>query len=101
MRRHHGRSPRLWRSRRRLRHGREHSAFNEHLAKLGYPALRVDRILRRSLEFRQRHVAPIAAVPAAPYGARTPGPVWATSPYDCFTDEGYGRYLPCSSGRDQ
>ena len=41
-------------------HGREHSAFNEHLAKLGYPALRVDRILRRSLEFRQRHVAPIA-----------------------------------------
>ena len=48
-----------------------------------------------------RHVAPIAAVPAAPYGARTPGPVWANSPYDCFTDEGYGRYLPCSSGRDQ
>ena len=41
-------------------HGREHSAFNEHLAGFGYPTLRVDRILRRSLEFRQRHVAPIA-----------------------------------------
>ena len=47
------------------------------------------------------HAAPIAAVPAAPYGARTPGPVWATSPYDCFTDEGYGRYWPCGAGRDQ
>jgi predicted metal-dependent hydrolase len=41
-------------------HGREHSAFNEHLARLGYPALRLDRLLRRTLEFRQRHVAPIA-----------------------------------------
>jgi predicted metal-dependent hydrolase len=41
-------------------HGREHNAFNEHLDRLGYPALRVDRILRRSLEFRQRHLAPIA-----------------------------------------
>ena len=48
-----------------------------------------------------RHVAPIAAVPAAPHASGTRGPVWATSPYDCFTDEGYGRYLPCSSGRDQ
>jgi hypothetical protein len=48
-----------------------------------------------------RHMAPIAAVPAAPYGSRTPGPVWATSPYDCFTDEGYGRYWPCGAGRDQ
>ena len=48
-----------------------------------------------------RHYAPIAAAPAAPVGARTPGPPWARSPYDCFTDEGYGRYLPCSSGRDQ
>jgi len=41
-------------------HGREHSAFNEHLAGLGYPALKVDRMLRRGLEFRQRHIAPIA-----------------------------------------
>ena len=41
-------------------HGREHSAFNEHLATLGYPALKVDRMLRRGLEFRQRHLAPIA-----------------------------------------
>ena len=43
-----------------------------------------------------RHVAPIA-VPA-PY-ARTPGPPWAR-PGECYTDEGYGRYLPCGAGMD-
>src|SRR4051812_36096733 len=41
-------------------HGREHGAFNEHLATLGFPALKVDRLLRRSLEFRSRRIAPIA-----------------------------------------
>jgi hypothetical protein len=46
-----------------------------------------------------RHVAPIAAVPATPYGLRTPGPVWA-QPWECFTDEGYGRYTSCSTGKD-
>jgi hypothetical protein len=51
---------------------------------------------------RKRHVvrsAPVLSAPIAP-SARTPGPSWA-NPYDCYTDEGYGRYLPCSSGRDQ
>ena len=47
-----------------------------------------------------RHVAPIAAVPAAPYGMRTRGPVWA-QPWECYTDEGYGRYLPCGTGKDR
>ena len=46
-----------------------------------------------------RHMAPIAAVPAVPYGARTPGPVWA-QPWECYTDEGYGRYTPCGAGKD-
>jgi len=41
-------------------HGREHRGFNEHLAGLGYLTQRVDAMLRRGLEFRQRHVAPIA-----------------------------------------
>ena len=50
---------------------------------------------------KARHMAPIAAVPVAPAGPSTRGPVWATSPYDCFTDEGYGRYWPCGAGRDQ
>jgi hypothetical protein len=29
---------------------------------------------------------------------RTPGPPWAM-PNECYTDEGYGRYTPCSLGR--
>ena len=44
-----------------------------------------------------RHVAPITAMPA-PY-ARTPRPPWA-GPAECYTDEGYGRYLPCGAGMD-
>ena len=46
-----------------------------------------------------RHYAPIVAVPAVPYGMRTPGPVWA-QPWECYTDEGYGRYTPCGTGKD-
>ena len=46
-----------------------------------------------------RHLAPVAAVPAPAYRARTPGPIWA-GPGECYTDEGYGRYTACGSGRD-
>jgi len=45
-----------------------------------------------------RHVAPASAI-QAPVSMRTPGPPWA-SPYDCYTDEGYGRYLRCGGGMD-
>ena len=41
-------------------HGREHRAFNAHLAKLGYPTLVVDKLTKRGLEFRTRHLPPIA-----------------------------------------
>ena len=34
----------------------------------------------------------------APVYLRTPGPPWA-GPGECYTDEGYGRYAPCSRGR--
>jgi hypothetical protein len=34
----------------------------------------------------------------APVQMRTPGPPWAM-PNECYTDEGYGRYTPCSRGR--
>ena len=50
---------------------------------------------------RKRHVvrsAPVVAAPMAP-SARPRGPSWA-NPYDCYTDEGYGRYTSCSSGKD-
>lgn len=41
-------------------HGREHRAFNAHLATLGYPTQIAERLTRRGLEFRTRHVPPIA-----------------------------------------
>lgn len=47
---------------------------------------------------------PIAARAAAPsdyYQGPAPitsaGPAWR-SPYECYSDEGYGRYTPCSGG---
>ena len=42
--------------------------------------------------------APIVTMPAKPL-AHTPGPPWA-APGQCFTDEGYGRYLLCGAGMD-
>jgi uncharacterized protein len=35
-------------------HGREHRAFNDRLDELGYPTKRIERIVKRSLEFRER-----------------------------------------------
>jgi hypothetical protein len=32
------------------------------------------------------------------YWVGTPRPPWA-QPWECFTDEGYGRYRPCGAGR--
>ena len=36
----------------------------------------------------------------APVQLRTPGPPWAM-PNECYTDEGYGRFSPCSPGRSR
>jgi hypothetical protein len=38
----------------------------------------------------------VAYLPATP--AATPRPPWA-APWECYTDEGYGRYRSCSAGR--
>ena len=38
----------------------------------------------------------VAYLPA--YAAATPRPPWA-APWECYTDEGYGRYRSCSAGR--
>jgi hypothetical protein len=49
----------------------------------------------------KRYKAPRPAVAyqqIPPYSAGTPRPPWA-QPWECFTDEGYGRYRPCSAGR--
>jgi hypothetical protein len=44
-----------------------------------------------------------ASEPLAPAGVSVYGwpqrPAWA-SPYECYYDEGYGRYRPCNAGGD-
>jgi hypothetical protein len=41
-------------------HGREHRAFNDHLDTLGYHTKFVERLVRRGIAFRERHVPAIA-----------------------------------------
>ena len=45
-----------------------------------------------------RSYPPAVTTPMKSTVARPPGPSWA-GPNDCYTDEGYGRYTPCSRGR--
>lgn len=56
----------------------------------------------------RRHVGPPAPADAVwPYSSRYDEPAHfvrlpnglIVSSYQCFTDEGYGRYLPCGMGR--
>ena len=44
--------------------------------------------------YRHRHYAGYGHVVRGPVG----GPIWA-GPNQCWTDEGYGRYAPCSGRR--
>ena len=46
-----------------------------------------------------RSYPPAVTVPMKSTVARPPGPSWA-GPNDCYTDEGYGRYLQCGAGMD-
>ncbi|MDE0802038.1 MAG: metal-dependent hydrolase [Acidimicrobiales bacterium] len=41
-------------------HGREHRAFNDKLAELGYPTKKIERFIERSLGFRERVQSPKA-----------------------------------------
>jgi len=41
-------------------HGREHRAFNERLAELGYPTKRVERLTKRALALRWRLMSPLS-----------------------------------------
>ena len=46
-----------------------------------------------------RYPVVVPVVPADPYIAyyrAGPRPLWA-APWQCFTDEGYGRYRPCDA----
>jgi len=44
---------------------------------------------------RVMHPVAVRGAPAQLFPNR---PAWS-SPYDCFTDEGYGRFWPCGAGR--
>lgn len=46
---------------------------------------------------KHHHAAAPAVVRTAPAPALN-RPVWA-SPYECYTDEGYGRFWPCGAGK--
>lgn len=52
---------------------------------------------------RKKHKAtaipPTLNAPAHPTTARTPGPPWA-GPGECYTDDGYGRYVLCGVGKE-
>lgn len=51
---------------------------------------------------RKRHkvkaIPPTHNAPAYPASTRTPGPPWA-GPGECYTDDGYGRYVLCGTGK--
>jgi len=66
---------------------------------ISFTSIDVANAATKKKRHKVQHPAPISYVPAAPSTQRTPGPAWA-SPNDCFTDEGYGRYLRCGGGMD-
>lgn len=66
---------------------------------VSFASLDVATAATKKKPHKARPPAPIGYMPAAPAAARTPGPAWA-GPNDCYTDEGYGRYLRCGGGMD-
>lgn len=55
---------------------------------------------QRHHTYQRMDVYPTQAYSAPPqaFVASSSRPVWA-APWQCFTDDGYGRYLPCEAGR--
>jgi len=68
------------------------------LAALLVTSLAADAAGKRKRQ-KVRHPAPVTYVPAAPSSQRTPGPPWA-GPGECYTDDGYGRYVLCGAGKE-
>jgi hypothetical protein len=68
------------------------------VAALSFVAVSATDAAAKHKRYKTRYGGSYAYVPVAPYGARTPGPPWA-QPWECYTDEGYGRYRPCNAGR--
>ena len=64
---------------------------------VSFVSLDVANAASKKKKQKVRATAPVSHV--APANLRRPGPSWA-GPNDCYTDEGYGRYLLCSGGMD-
>lgn len=64
---------------------------------ISFASLDVADAASKKKKQKVRATAPVSYV--APAYQRTPGPPWA-GPNDCYTDEGYGRYLRCGGGMD-
>lgn len=68
------------------------------LAIVSIASLDADAAVKRK-RHKVRTIPPTLNMPAHPTTARTPGPPWA-GPGECYTDDGYGRYLPCGIGKE-
>lgn len=64
---------------------------------ISFASLDVADAASKKKKQKARATAPVSHV--APANLRPPGPSWA-GPNDCYTDEGYGRYLRCGGGMD-
>ncbi len=52
-------------------HGREHRAFNNRLAELGYPTKVVERFTKKGLAFREKVAPPISNLARRPLRSST------------------------------
>ena len=68
------------------------------LATIALATVAADAAPHHKHSYRHRHAAPPVAAWRQPTPPVTNRPYWS-SPYDCFTDEGYGRFWPCGAGR--
>ena len=68
------------------------------VAALAFVAISATDAAAKQKRYKTYRSPSYAYLPVSPYGAGTARPPWA-QPWDCFTDEGYGRYRSCSSGR--
>jgi hypothetical protein len=68
------------------------------VAALAFVAISATDAAAKQKRYKTYRGPAYAYVPVSPYGMGTARPPWA-QPWECFTDEGYGRYRSCSSGR--
>jgi hypothetical protein len=69
------------------------------LAVLSIASLDAAEAASKRKKHKVKAVPPTLSAPAYPTTARTPGPPWA-GPGECYTDDGYGRYVLCGAGKE-